>query len=44
MKTKKVKNEKLQDKKKKAVDVKDLEKVAGGATKGGFAVGGISSS
>ncbi len=39
MKTKKVKKE---VKAKKAVDVKDLNKVTGGGSRGGFAVGGLS--
>ena len=41
----KTKNVKTQDKKKKEINAKELDKVAGGAvgSRGGFAVGGYSS-
>ncbi len=42
MKTKKEKKTVKSEKTKKAVNLKELEKVTGGGAKGGFAVGGLS--
>ena len=42
MKTKKEKKTVKSEKTKKEVNLKELEKVTGGGTKGGFAVGGLS--